>query len=219
MSALDALFGQVFIDGAETELMGGLDFKPPLTVTPNTSTKRLELGVDPDAIGGSAAPPAFGMLTSLAATPITVHTGTSLQPFQFTGPALYTGSPLFAVVGGGAAGDCRLVYSGADACLALVRCVVTMAVPFESGDHQLGIAVDGDIEGFEIGQEDLPTLGVQTVDSANIAGTPRYVVVTERVYNLVTGTQFGPVSGATGGGSPGSDTPSAGFSMSVQIVG
>lgn len=67
MASLDALLGRILNHGDELELQGGLDFKSPLSATPNPSEKTIDIEVDlSDLESAVAALQAVAVLTHTA---------------------------------------------------------------------------------------------------------------------------------------------------------
>jgi len=157
---------------------------------------------------------AFGMVTAPdGSQPRFDYSGNVLNPGQATvDPLIYVGSPLFTLE---AQPSCRLTYSGPD-CLALVRCIVTLPVPFESGFNQLGISFSGDLDGKSIGAPETIPAGSQVAQFNTADTTCQLPLVCERLVPLTAGDTIGPVYGTQGGGST---NQCNGFSMSVQVVG
>lgn len=107
MSALDAVLGKVQNDGVEVELMGGLNFKPPLSATPNPVTKVID--IETDGTGGDAFPLAADVS---AATHQIDNLGTPTNP-NHAATKSYVDTAVAAVSGGtGAAPKADIVVQG-----------------------------------------------------------------------------------------------------------
>lgn len=65
MSFFDSLLGRIFSRGSELELMGGLDFKAPLSATPNPATGLIDITAESSGLGvGSFGSGSDGPLTA-----------------------------------------------------------------------------------------------------------------------------------------------------------